>query len=33
VAEEPVAAAAPESPEVIKEKKPDAAEAGAEEKM
>jgi large subunit ribosomal protein L25 len=32
VAEEPVVAAAPESPEVIKEKKPDAAAAGAEEK-
>jgi large subunit ribosomal protein L25 len=32
VVEEPVVAAAPESPEVIKEKKPDAAAAGAEEK-
>ena len=32
VAEEPVVAAAPESPEVIKEKKPEGAAAGAEEK-
>ena len=32
VIEEPVVAAAPESPEVIKEKKPDAAAAGADEK-
>ena len=32
VVEEPVVAAAPESPEVIKEKKPEAAAAGTEEK-
>ena len=32
VVEEPVVAAAPEAPEVIKEKKPEAAAAGTEEK-